>query len=170
MPKAPVLAALDIHPGQCLADVGAGLGYFTLPMAEAVGHTGRVLAVDPSADACAVISERAKAQGLAHVEVVQQPAENTQLAGEIVDRMLWHTMYHDVENLSASIDEMLRVLKPKARWVIVDWLKHDTEVGPPLAIRVSREEAMATLRAKGLSTIEPFTPGPVTWGLIVEKP
>ncbi len=46
LPVQDVLAALDLRPGMCMADIGAGTGYFTLPAARAVGPQGRVFAVD----------------------------------------------------------------------------------------------------------------------------
>jgi ubiquinone/menaquinone biosynthesis C-methylase UbiE len=47
---AKVIATLALAPGQQVADIGAGGGYFTLPLAKAVGETGRVFAVDVEAD------------------------------------------------------------------------------------------------------------------------
>ncbi|MCL4520261.1 MAG: methyltransferase domain-containing protein [Firmicutes bacterium] len=169
MPKGPVLNALQVQPGHRVADVGAGLGYFTFPMAIAVGNSGRVLAVDPSVDACEEMSKRVEDDRLDHVEVIQRPAENTTVATESVDRILWHTMYHDVQDLDASIGEMMRILKPGGRWVVVDWVKDDTKMGPPLSVRVSPDEAAEAIEQRGLKVVERFSPGPVTWGLVVEK-
>lgn len=169
MPKGPVLEALDIPPGARVADVGAGLGYFTLPMAQAVGVTGRVLAVDPSADACRELAHRAKNAQLSHVEIIQRPAETTGIPRASLDRILWHTMYHDVHDLGAAIEEMGRILKNGGRWVIVDWLKEDTGMGPPLTVRVSSDQAVDAVASRGFRVVSRFTPGPVTWGLVVEK-
>src|SRR3954470_9702043 len=41
-----VLDALDLHPGDVVADVGAGTGYFSLRIARRVSPGGRVLATD----------------------------------------------------------------------------------------------------------------------------
>ena len=41
-----VIAALEIKRGQRVADVGAGAGYFTFRLADAVGPDGRVVATD----------------------------------------------------------------------------------------------------------------------------
>jgi ubiquinone/menaquinone biosynthesis C-methylase UbiE len=37
---------MAVHSGQTVADVGAGTGYFSLPLADAVGPQGKVYAVD----------------------------------------------------------------------------------------------------------------------------
>lgn len=43
-----VITALDLKPGEAIADIGAGSGYFTFRLAHHVGDTGRVYAVDVS--------------------------------------------------------------------------------------------------------------------------
>jgi ubiquinone/menaquinone biosynthesis C-methylase UbiE len=42
------LSRFDLHPGQTVLDLGAGPGFWTLPLAEMVGATGQVWAVDVS--------------------------------------------------------------------------------------------------------------------------
>ena len=46
LPPHEVIAALGIQPGDVVADIGAGTGYFALPLARAVGPKGKVCAVD----------------------------------------------------------------------------------------------------------------------------
>src|SRR5207247_10804347 len=43
---AEVVAVLHVAPGQGVADIGSGSGYFTMPFARAVGVKGKVYAVD----------------------------------------------------------------------------------------------------------------------------
>jgi len=43
-----VLAALELKPGMTVADIGAGSGYYSWRMAERVGASGTVYAVDPT--------------------------------------------------------------------------------------------------------------------------
>jgi ubiquinone/menaquinone biosynthesis C-methylase UbiE len=58
---ARLVAALDLLPGQRVADVGAGRGYLTFRLAEAVGPTGRVVATDIDAAALAVVEGQHRA-------------------------------------------------------------------------------------------------------------
>jgi ubiquinone/menaquinone biosynthesis C-methylase UbiE len=46
LPSAAVLERLALQPGMRVADVGAGTGYFALPIAHAVNPAGQVFAVD----------------------------------------------------------------------------------------------------------------------------
>lgn len=169
MPRAVVLSALGAEPGATVADVGAGLGWLTFPLAVAVGASGRVLAIDPSHDGIDAISTRARQEGLGQIETIQAPAENTGLPDNYVDRIVWHTMYHDVADRSAALDEMRRILKPGGRWVIVDWDKKPMEVGPPLTVRMSPDEVKAEVTQAGFEVVEEWEAGPVTWGLTLER-
>jgi len=45
-----VIKALSIQPGDHVADLGSGSGYFTFRLADAVGPTGKVYAVDIDKD------------------------------------------------------------------------------------------------------------------------
>ncbi len=169
MPPEVVLAHLNAGAGSRVADVGAGLGWLTFPLAVAVGASGRVLAIDPSEDGVAAIRERAKREGLGQIEALVAAAEDTGLADETVDSVVWHTMYHDVADRPAALGEMRRILKPGGRWVIVDWIKEEMESGPPLQVRMSAEEVEAEVTRAGFAVVDTWSGGPVTWGLTVEK-
>lgn len=169
MPPEVVLEHLNAGLGTRVADVGAGLGWLTFPLAVAVGASGRVMAIDPSEDGVSAIRERAAREGLGQIEVLLAPAEDTGLPDNTVDRVVWHTMYHDVSDRPLALREMHRILKPGGRWVIVDWLKEETESGPPLSVRMSAKEVAAEVEGAGFDVVEEWSGGPVTWGLTVAK-
>lgn len=170
MPKAPVLEAVNATLGMRVADIGAGLGYFALPLAVAVGRAGVVLAVDPSPAAREELTHRAQNAGLSQVEVISGSAEETGLDSNSVDRALWHTMYHEVQHRPKAINEMLRILREGGRWVVVDWKKELTDFGPPAEHRFTADEVVDEVRPYGFREVQRFAPGPVTWGLVFEKP
>lgn len=170
MPRGPVLAELNAKLGEKVADVGAGLGWLTFPIAVAVGESGRVLAIDPSPEGIARMRSRAQADGLSQIETLERGAEDTGLPAEYVDALVWHTMYHDVASRPRALQEMFRILKSGGRWVIVDWDKEEMESGPPLSVRMSPEEVRAEVETAGFRVKRQWKAGPVTWGLTVEKP
>lgn len=169
MPQAPVLEAVNAPAGAIVADVGAGLGWLTFPLAVAVGSAGRVLAIDPSEDGVQAIQARASEEELGQIEAIVARAEDTGLPHNYLDRVVWHTMYHDVEDRERALGEMHRILKPGGRWVIVDWDKRPMDVGPPLEVRISREQVLEEVAKAGFRVVDQWTAGPVTWGLTLEK-
>jgi ubiquinone/menaquinone biosynthesis C-methylase UbiE len=170
MPQAPVLEALNASPGSIVADVGAGLGWLTFPLAVAVGESGRVFAIDPSVDGVQASRARAREEDLGQIETIVARAEDTGLPHDYLDRAVWHTMYHDIQDREQALEEMRRILKPGGRWVIVDWDKRPMEVGPPHEVRIAREQVVQEVSAAGFRVVEEWMAGPVTWGLTVEKP
>lgn len=168
MPKAPVLAALAVKEGDAVADVGAGLGYFALPLVAMAGENGQVYAIDPSQDAVEELRLRASEAHLS-LTVIQRGAEDTGLEAASLDKVLWHTMYHDVQDLGRSVRESARILKPGGLWVIVDWKPDPMEKGPPLEVRVSPEMVSETVAPAGFTLLSEFLPSEVTWGMVWQR-
>jgi ubiquinone/menaquinone biosynthesis C-methylase UbiE len=58
---------------------------------------------------------------------------------------------HEPDDLDGFLTEIVRLLKPAGRVLVIEWQDHPTEAGPPLEYRISAEEARALLGAVGLS-------------------
>ena len=65
-----VISALHLQPGNIVADLGSGGGYFTFKLAQAVAPTGKVYAVDIDREMVALIGERAKNEAPSIVEAI----------------------------------------------------------------------------------------------------
>lgn len=169
MPKDPVLHALELETGMRVADIGCGIGYFSLPLAERVGPSGEIVSVDPSPAARNELTRRRDDAKLLQVVVREGTAERTGLPDRHCDRILWHVMYHEVSDREQAIAEMWRILKPKGRWVVVDWIPEPTEKGPPLEDRVSPAVVAEESARVGFTVVKTFAPGSVTWGVILGK-
>lgn len=170
MPISTVLSHVRAESGSTVVDVGAGLGWLTFPLASLVGPSGRVVAIDPSTDGIQAITLKADQEHYKQVEARVARAEDTGLADECADCLVWHTMYHDVENRGLALSEMYRIAKSGAYWVIVDWDKRPMDVGPPLSVRMTAEEVEMEVHQVGFRTVERWQGGPVTWGLTMSKP
>src|SRR4051794_10532544 len=66
-PTSKLLPPLKIQPGDAVADIGAGSGYYTLRLAALVGPRGKVYAVDIQPEMLALIDKRVKEKKLDHV-------------------------------------------------------------------------------------------------------
>src|SRR5262245_36320013 len=72
----PVIDALEIKPGQIIADLGAGSGYYTFRIAPLVGPTGKVLAIDIEPLMLQAIAQRASREHVANVATVRSSAQD----------------------------------------------------------------------------------------------
>lgn len=170
MPREPVIEALSPHPGEIWADVGAGLGWLSLPLAQAVGENGKVWAIDPSGEAVHALADDARSRNLHQIISLEAYAEKIPVADGTVDGVVWHTVALHMGDRVRAMGETYRMLKSGGRWVIVDWKLIETPAGPPLERRVSAEAIVPDAIKWGFRLVESFDPGPVTWGLVWQKP
>lgn len=141
-----MVAALGLDSGLRVADLGAGGGYFTFRLADAVGPTGRVYAVDVDEDLQAYVGAEARARGASNVETVRGDATDPRLPAP-VDLLFSSDAYHHLANRAAYFAAARRYLRPGGRAAIIDhvphglfagWLGHGTAAD---VIRREMEEA-----------------------------
>ncbi len=116
-----VIASLGIEPGDHVADLGAGSGYFTLRLAEAAGPTGKVFAVDVDASMNEYLRERVKEAGVRNVEVIDGEFEDPLLPDGRIDLIFSANTYHHLQERSEYFRNVRRDLAPGGRIAIIDY-------------------------------------------------
>ncbi len=112
--------ALGIEPGSVVADVGAGPGPYTFPLAERVGPDGKVYAVDIDEDDLAKLRSRAKRAGVVQVETILGATDDPRLPAAALDVVLVINTYHEFREYDQMLQAVLRALKPGGRLAIID--------------------------------------------------
>lgn len=114
-----VVAELGLTTGQRVADVGAGGGYFTFRLADAVGPSGRVYAVDPDPDMRALVAETAARNGRNNVvTVAASPLDPT--LPEPVDVALMVNAFHHLPDTDRYLRTLLEYIVPGGRVAVVE--------------------------------------------------
>ena len=144
-----VIALVQPMPGQTVADVGAGTGYFLGRLSQAVGKDGRVLGVDIEPDMVAYMTQRAQKEGWTNVEAVLGATDSPNLPAGAVDRILIVDTWHHIGARGAYAAKLREALVPGGAVFIVDFTL-DTERGPPKEHRLSPEAVIAELKEGGL--------------------
>jgi ubiquinone/menaquinone biosynthesis C-methylase UbiE len=164
LPPAEILAHLHLHPEMVVADIGAGTGYFTLPIARAVQHGGRVLAVDVAPEMLARIQAKVTEAGMRNVECVEGEASATGLATASCDLALMANVWHEFDDHAAVLAEARRILRAGGRLALLDWRPDaEPDYGPPLAHRISAAAAQQSLAQAGFSTEPASLAGKYAW-------
>jgi len=114
-----VIAALGLKPGDTVADLGSGGGYFTFRLAHAVVK-GKVYAVDVDRDMLALVAERAKKEAPSIVETVVAKPNDPVLPGT-VDLVFTSNTYHHLDNRVAYFTNLRKYLHPGGRVAIIDF-------------------------------------------------
>jgi arsenite methyltransferase len=155
-----VLMALGLRAGEIIADIGAGSGYFTFRLAHHVGDKGRVYAVDVSPDMIVHINRRIRELKVSNVVSVLAEPDDPLLADRSVDRFFFCDSWHHIENQTQYLSVMKRILKPKGEVVMIDFHKKELPVGPPLQMKIAREDVIKQLENSGfvLSKEHTFLP------------
>jgi ubiquinone/menaquinone biosynthesis C-methylase UbiE len=114
-----VVAALTIRPGDRIADLGAGTGYFTIHLARATGPTGIAYAVDTDEDMLASVEDAAERAGLSNVRSILGGDDGPNLP-ERVDLAFLCNVYHHLPNQRAYFAQLAPWLAPGARIAIIE--------------------------------------------------
>ncbi|MFZ0428509.1 MAG: class I SAM-dependent methyltransferase [Acidobacteriota bacterium] len=115
-----VIDALKVQPGQKIADLGAGSGLFTRPLARRVGSTGTIYAVDIDRDLLEHINETALEQNLPNITTVLASEFDPRIP-EKVDLVLICDTLHQIKNADIYLHDLTRYLKTSARVAVIDY-------------------------------------------------
>jgi ubiquinone/menaquinone biosynthesis C-methylase UbiE len=152
-----VVAALGLRPGQVVADLGAGPGYFSLRLARKVGKRGRVFAVDVEPALLSVLRQRVASGKVVQITPVLGLPENPLVPPASCDRVLSVNAYHHYANGPAALREMASLLRRGGRLALVDFHKRETGVGPPVEERIDRDTFLAHAERAGLRVHKELT-------------
>jgi cyclopropane fatty-acyl-phospholipid synthase-like methyltransferase len=164
---AEVVQALGLKPGDLVADIGAGSGYFTLRFASKVAPGGHVYAVDVSPDMVRHLNGRIRDAKLANVSTILAPPDDPLLPVP-VDLAVIVDVWHHVEDQSGYLARLKSSLKAGGRVVMIDFQKRDLPVGPPTAMKIAREDLLAQMQANGFRLTKEHTFLPYQYFLVFE--
>lgn len=122
-----LLEAMDLTEGDWAADVGSGDGDYTIPMAERVGPSGRVFAVDIDAGKLEELNERLREHEIEHVTSVYSVEDNPMLPTNALDAVLVRNAYHHFTDHESMLRHLKAALKSNGRLVIEESVDSDME-------------------------------------------
>ncbi len=162
LPPAEVVSALELAPGMVIADIGAGTGYFAVPIAQAILPGGRLFAVDVQKEMLMRLDARLRQVGASgNISLVEGDAAGTTLPDTSCDRILIANVWHELPDHAAALTEFARILRPNGRLAILDWRAdvparsksaprtESDPPGPPAEHRISAEEVARSLETAG---------------------
>ena len=168
-----VFERLEIKEGYNVADFGCGgSGHFTFPLAELVGNSGKVYAVDILKSVLAGVESEAKRRGIDNVQTVWSDLERYEAAKiekESLDMGFVVNVLYQSKNHPAIIKECCRLLAPGGRLVIIDWKQTAAPFGPPVESRTDKGAITELCEVNGFSLVEEFKAGKYHFALVFEK-
>jgi ubiquinone/menaquinone biosynthesis C-methylase UbiE len=116
-----VIKEIGINEGMVVADVGAGDGYFTIPLAQKVGETGFIFASDIDSSALDNLKAKSEKLGLKNIRTILGTENNPGLPGGKMDFVLIVNTIHLIIDLNSVLDNVKTSLKQGGRIVIIQW-------------------------------------------------
>jgi SAM-dependent methyltransferase len=149
-----LVARLRLRPDAIVADVGAGPGFLTLPLARAVPR-GYVLATDVRQDYLTVNAARAAAAGLRNVKTRVIPADRPALDVRSVDVALLCQVDHYLADRATYFAALVPALRPGGRVVLINYVRY-------------RDADLAAAEKAGLRVVDQWQPSPPFFMLVME--
>jgi ubiquinone/menaquinone biosynthesis C-methylase UbiE len=154
-----IMESLALEPGDVVADVGAGSGYFTVRLAAAVGGAGRVIATDIRQEMLDYIAARLDEGGIDNVELVKVEPDDPGLPAGEIDTVLMVDVMHYVRDRAAYAKKLRAALSPGGRVVVIDFRfdpEAEREFAPPPEQQVPRATLDEEMKDAGFVVAEAF--------------
>jgi ubiquinone/menaquinone biosynthesis C-methylase UbiE len=137
---------LKLDAGLEVADIGAGTGYLSFRLAEAVGPEGKVFAVDIQPEMLQIIRERMKERGISNVVPIQGSEKDPNLPESSIDLILMVDVYHEFEFPFEMTTAMVKALRPGGRLVFVEYRLEDPNVPIKLVHKMTQKQVINEMK------------------------
>jgi ubiquinone/menaquinone biosynthesis C-methylase UbiE len=164
-----LLQALPVRPGDVIADIGAGSGYYTFPLARRVGPKGKVLAVDIQPQMLQIIRTRMRAGRVKNVEPILGTETDPKLPANGVDIILLVDVYHEFAYPFEMTEALARALKPDGRMVFVEFRMEDPNVPIKLVHKMTEKQVLKEMAPHPLRWAKTYDKLPWQHVIIFEK-
>lgn len=166
------MATFGLTEGMRVADFGCGSGYFAIQMAELVGESGLVTAIDVLDSALDTVRAKVKNAGLTNLETIRSNLEvvgSSGLADGSQDLVLLKNMLFQSTDRPSILREATRVLRAGGRLVVIDWKPGSGGLGPPEQYRLTATAVGELATAVGLVLMTGGEPDAFHFSCIFQK-
>lgn len=137
---AKLMEALKLKPGDAVADIGAGTGYFTFRMAPLVAPKGKVYATEIQQEMLDMIKKRMDEHKVSNIELILGKVDDAKLPASSCDLILLVDVYHEFDFPYEMTTSMVKALKPNGRLVFVEFRMEDPKVPIKLVHKMSESQ------------------------------
>lgn len=113
-----MISVLSVQRDDVIADLGAGNGYFTIPLAKETNE--KVHAVDVQPEMIQLLKQRAEQMAITNIEYQVADVSSTALPSHSIDKGLMAFVFHEVEPKDAVMDEIRRIMKPNGQFLFIE--------------------------------------------------
>jgi len=172
LPPAEVLSRLNLAQGGKVADVGAGTGYFAVPIARAVGDSGHVQAIDLQQEMLDPLRQKLdRPDAPKNISLHAGSVSQLPLRDDSVDLAFYANIWHELYDEAAAFLEAVRVAQPNASIAILDWRSdRKSPPGPTQGHRIPAESIVNFLQKSGCRRVACSNIGEFSYLVTAELP
>jgi predicted methyltransferase len=148
------LDEIGIAPGSAVADIGAGVGYYTLLLADRVGPQGKVYANEIQQGMLDRLNQRAAAKGVHNIIPVLGTESDPKLPAGAIDVALLVDVYHEFSHPKEMIQRLRESLKPDGRLVLLEYRAEDPNVPILPAHKMTVKQVKAEIEPEGFRLVK----------------
>ena len=152
--------------GMVLCDIGAGTGVFSIPATQI--SSGDTYALEKSDEMIEILENKKAENKIKNLKIKKVESDILPMKDNICDLVIMITVLHHIDDKELMVDEIRRILKINGRLMIIEFHKRDTPSGPPVEMRIAKEELEQFAKVNNLITIERFELGDNFYGYTFE--
>ncbi len=165
-----IMARLHLGIGDIVADIGAGSGYFTIPLASRVGDKGLVFAEEIQIEMINYISRKVEDLELKNVRVIFGKPDDPSLLDNFFDLVFLANTYHELQKPFLMLENIRKDLRFSGRFAIIDWdPAKQSPFGPSINVKVPENTIINEVERAGFELIEKHNFMPYHYFLVFKK-
>ncbi len=151
-----IVAEVAPRPGEVIADIGAGTGFFTVLFADAVLPGGSVYAVDITPEFLEHIKKRTARAGLKNVTTVRCKDDSVELDKSSIDLAFICDVYHHFEHPRSTMKSIYRALRPGGELIVIDFERIEGKSRDWIIdhVRAGREKVIKEIVKRGFELVD----------------
>lgn len=153
LPPEKILPLAGVKESDVIADIGCGIGYFSIPAAILAGEHGLVYALDLEEKMLDEVRSNMESYGVMNIQPTICTEYDFRLKSDSTNFVLMSMVLHEVTDKIRFLNEARRILKEDGRIAILDWKVNHLEWGPPQDHRIGSLEVKDYLISFGYQDI-----------------
>ena len=163
-----LISGMSLKPGDHVADIGAGSGYFSFRMADLL-PSGKVFAVDISPQMLGIIRARIKEKAVGNVIPIQSTITRTMLDPGTIDKALIVDAYHEFSHPMEMAQSINQALKKDGLLILIEYREEDPRVPIKPLHKMSEKQAIKEVEAVGFQWVKTLNILPQQHFMIFKK-
>lgn len=169
LPPEKTIISLGLKAGDIMADIGCGIGYFSIPASKIVGDNGYIFALDILPEMLEEVEIKARENNCNNIKTVLVKENDLGMKDGSVNFAFISNVLHETNELNKYLRKVKNIIISKGKIAIVEWKKINSKYGPPMEDRLDKMELIKLLNYEGFVNIISMDIGDNFYGITAER-